>query len=131
MQKLSLVPCLLLAGCISTQEMPVAPNAVRLDTDAKGFLFTGQTVPQTMRRAAQLCLQGGYTHFTLAQVESQQGAVNTGAITSCNGGFCTASNVSAPVTHAGGTATFWHPNDAAVKSGQAFDCNQVLAQYSQ
>jgi hypothetical protein len=119
----------MLGGCISTQEMPVAPNQVRLDTDARGFLFTGQTVPQTMRRAAQLCIQGGYTHFTLAQVDSQQGSVNTGAIASCNGGFCAANNVSAPVNHAGGTVTFWHPHDPVVKSGQAFDCQAVLAQY--
>ena len=56
---------LALAGCITTQELPLAPNVVRLDTQSKGLLFTGQTVPQTMRAAAQATLNRGYTHFKL------------------------------------------------------------------
>jgi hypothetical protein len=46
----------LLAGCITTQEMPLAPNVVRIDTQAGGLLFIGQTVPQTMRAAARATL---------------------------------------------------------------------------
>jgi hypothetical protein len=42
-----------LAGCLTTQEMPLAPNVVRIDTQAGGWLFTGQTVPATMRAAAK------------------------------------------------------------------------------
>ena len=30
------------AGCINTQEMPLAPNVVRLDTHVSGLLFAGQ-----------------------------------------------------------------------------------------
>ena len=55
--------CLVLAGCISTQEMPLAPNMVRLDTQSRGLLFTGQTVPQTMRTAALATVNRGYTRY--------------------------------------------------------------------
>jgi len=127
----ALVLALPLGGCITTQEMPLSPNTVRIDTNAGGWLFTGQTVPQTMRRAATLCLEGGYTHFTVTQPESAQGTVDTGAIASCYRGLCSASNTSAPVARAGATVSFWHPNDQVVKSGQAFDCQQMLARYSQ
>lgn len=42
------------AGCVSTQELPLAPNMVRLDTHASGGLFIGQATGQTMRRAAEV-----------------------------------------------------------------------------
>jgi hypothetical protein len=60
-------------GCVTTQEMPLAPNVVRLDTHAMGAVFTGQAVPQTMRRAAELTLQNGYAYFRLDQPEMSQG----------------------------------------------------------
>ena len=47
---------LAIAGCVSTQEMPLAPNEVRFDTHAAGALFTGQVASVTMRRAAELTL---------------------------------------------------------------------------
>ena len=47
--------------------MPLAPNIVRIDTQAGGFLFTGQTVPTTMRAAAKATLDRGYTHFKFAE----------------------------------------------------------------
>jgi hypothetical protein len=61
-----------LAGCISTQEMPLAPNMVRLDTQSRGLLFTGQTVPQTMRTAALATVNTGYTHFRFADAALRQ-----------------------------------------------------------
>ena len=62
------------AGCIHTQELPLAPNVVRLDTQASGLLFAGQATTQTMRRAAELTLQNGYTHFRFEQAELAQGS---------------------------------------------------------
>lgn len=59
---------------VSTQEMPLSPNAVRLDTQASGLLFTGQATGQTMRRAAELTLQNGYSHFRLEQAQVSQGS---------------------------------------------------------
>ena len=64
--------CLFVAGCVTTQEMPLAPNVVRLDTHASGLLSVGQTTDRTMKRAAELTLQNGYSHFRLDQVAVNQ-----------------------------------------------------------
>jgi hypothetical protein len=61
------------SACLSTQEMPLAPNEVRLDTHAAGALFTGQATSVTMRRAAELTLQNGYSYFRLEQASVSQG----------------------------------------------------------
>jgi hypothetical protein len=46
-----------LAACVSTQEMQLAPNVVRLDTSAKGALFVGQAGNATLKRAAEETLK--------------------------------------------------------------------------
>ena len=61
------------SACVSTQEMPLAPNEVRLDTHAAGALFTGPSAGVTMRRAAELTLQNGYSYFRLEQASVSQG----------------------------------------------------------
>src|SRR4051795_12802027 len=78
---------LALGGCISTQEMPLAPNMVRVDTQSKGLLLTGQTVPQTMRTAALATINRGYTHFKFAEANLQQGSVVSGVVANSNGSF--------------------------------------------
>src|SRR5260370_42155121 len=80
----ALFGALVLSGCISTQEMPLAPNVVRIDTHAGGWLFTGQTVPATMRAAAKATLDRGYTHFKFTDASMGQGSVVTGTIGSGN-----------------------------------------------
>jgi hypothetical protein len=67
------------SGCVSTQELPLAPNVVRLDTHASGALFAGQATGQTMRRAAELTLQNGYTHFKLEDAQLSHGSQFAGA----------------------------------------------------
>ena len=62
-----------LTGCISTQEMPLSPNVVRIDTQSRGLLFTGQTVPQTMRAAAKATLDRGYSHFKFGDARFSRG----------------------------------------------------------
>ena len=54
----ALLPVIVIGGCVSTQELPLAPNMVRIDTQARGLLFTGQAVPATMRAAAKATLAG-------------------------------------------------------------------------
>jgi hypothetical protein len=71
---LASISCVFAAGCIHTEEMPLAPNMVRLDTQASGLLFAGQATSQTMRRAAELTLQNGYSHFRLDQAGLSQGS---------------------------------------------------------
>lgn len=64
---------LLVSGCIRTTEMPLAANVVRIQTEAHGALFTGQTQKQTMRKAAELTLARGYTHFKLTDTSMESG----------------------------------------------------------
>jgi hypothetical protein len=118
----------MLAGCITTQEMPWAPNVVRLDTQAGGLLFTGQTVPATMRAAAQATLKAGYTHFKLSDTSTGVGE-KTGEACSWNryGGGC--GTVARPVSAVGTTVTMFHAGEPGAKD--AFDAQQVLVQYSQ
>ena len=138
------VGALALSGCITTQTMPLAPNMVRIDTQAKGLLFTGQAVPSTMRAAAKETLSRGYSYFKFADASLRQGSVVAGAISSgsanvsgtygngwYNGygsGFGTTSLIHAPTTGAAVTVIMFHRNDPGAKG--AFSAKQVLAQYS-
>lgn len=132
-----------LTGCITTQEMPLAPNIVRIDTRAGGYLFTGQTVPKTMRAAANATLERGYTHFKFADAGVQQGSVVAGTIggssTNFNGtygqgymsgnasGFGSTSVIHAPTASAVATVIMFHANEPGAQG--AFDAEQVLKQY--
>ena len=134
-----------LSACISTQEMPLAQNVVRIDTQSKGLLFTGQTVPTTMRAAAQATLDRGYSHFKLDDASLQQGSVVAGAVSNANvsysgtygngfyngtgNGFGTTHVVRAPTAGAGVTVVMFHANEPGAKG--AFEAAQVLRQYSQ
>jgi hypothetical protein len=134
-----------LAGCLTTQEMPLAPNVVRIDTQAGGWLFTGQTVPATMRAAAKATLDRGYSHFKFTDASLGQGSVVTGAIGSANtnvngnngGGLMNANATSfgsttvmrAPTAGAAVTVVMFHANEPGAEG--AFDAQQILTQYSQ
>ena len=136
---------LCLGGCISTQEMPLAPNVVRIDTQSRGYLFTEQTVPTTMRAAAKATLERGYSHFKFAEASLQQGSVVAGAVSSANAnyngtygngfysgqasGFGTTSVVHAPTAGAAVTVIMFHATEPGAQG--AFDAEQVLKQYSQ
>jgi len=135
----------LMCGCVTTQEMPLAPNAVRLDTHASGLLSVGQTVPQTMRKAAQATLDAGYSHFKLQDASSQQGERLAGVYSATSGSavvngygntaFATgsASGFSTPIyrrtADVGVTVIMFHATDAGAKD--AFDAAEVLKKYSQ
>jgi hypothetical protein len=124
---LAIVRALALAGCITTQEMPLAPNVVRLDTQAGGLLFTGQTVPATMRAAAKATLAAGYTHFRLSDASSGTGSQYIG--TTCGGGpnMVTCTNISGPTAAVDVTVTMFHAREPGASG--AFDAQQVLAKY--
>jgi hypothetical protein len=83
------------AACITTQEMPLAPNAVRLDAQASGLLFTGKVASTTMPRAAELSLQKGFTHFRLEQAAMVQGY--SSASVSGRRGYLTTSGLATPI----------------------------------
>jgi hypothetical protein len=125
------------AGCIRTAEMPLAPNVVRLDTQASGLLYTGQAPQQTMRRAAELTLQNGYTHFRIEQAQMSQGSQFAGSVTSGSGsvyggrGYATynatafSTPVYAPTSSVGATVVMFRSNERGAQG--AFDAQQVLA----
>ena len=134
---------ILLGACISTQEMPLAPNVVRIDTQSRGLLYTGQTVPQTMRAAANATLARGYTHFKFADASLGQGSQVTGVVgsttttASATYGYGSASGIAttsgggtlvrAPTASAAATVIMFRENDP--KAADAFDAQQVLQQY--
>jgi hypothetical protein len=130
----------IISGCISTQEMPLAPNVVRLDTEAGGLLFVGQAPKQTLRRAAELTLQNGYSHFKLEQADVGQGSQIAGVYStesvSAFGGPYSASafgtGFSTPIyrrtAHVGVTVIMFHANEPGAQG--AFDAAAVLQRLS-
>ena len=132
-------------GCVSTQEMPLAPNVVRLDTHASGALFAGQATGQTMRRAAELTLQNGFSHFRLEDAQMSHGSQFAGVYSSGTGtAFATASGNGAfttgyssgfstpiyrPTTDVGVTVVMFHADEPGAKN--AFDAAAVLKKYGE
>jgi hypothetical protein len=121
--------------------MPLAPNVVRLDTQASGFLFAGQATGQTMRRAAELTLQNGYSHFRSEQAQVAQGSELAGVYSSgsasvygnASGANAYGSGFSTPImkptASIGVTVVMFHADEAGAEG--AFDAKAVLAKYSQ
>lgn len=128
-----------LAACVNTEEMPLAPNVVRLDTQASGALFVGQAPKATLRRAAELTLQNGYTHFRFEQATMGQGSELSGVYSSGSASaFGNASSASVygsgfstPIyrhtENVGVTVVMFHANEPGAKG--AFVASQVLQQY--
>lgn len=132
------------SGCIRTQEMPLAPNVVRINTHASGLLFAGQATSQTMRRAAELTLQSGYSHFRFEQAQVSQGSQLSGVYSSASGNAygtaygnnayvnANASGVSTPIyrptADVGVTVIMFHADEPGAKG--AFDATEVLKRAS-
>lgn len=57
-----------LSACGGVEELPLAPNLVRLDVSPSGAPFVGGA---TLRRAAELTLQNGYSAFRLTPIYAQ------------------------------------------------------------
>ena len=85
------------SGCVSTQELPLAPNIVRLDVSPTGAPLVREA---TLRRAAELTLENGYSAFRLIPIYMQ--AFNDFGV----------------------TVVMFHAGDPAAKD--AFDAAEVL-----
>lgn len=128
-----------LAGCVSTQEMPLAPNIVRLDTSAKGALFVGHAGDLTLQRAAQATIRNGYEFFRLEQAQMGQGSQFVGASSFGNTtvygnafgatgyGSSFTTPMYAPTSEIGVTVVMFHPNEPGAKG--AFNAAEVLKKY--
>jgi hypothetical protein len=113
---------------------------VRLDTHASGLLFIPAAAPQTLRRAAELTLQNGYSHFRLEQANAAQGSQLAGVYSSASGNAygialgnsatvtASASGFSTPIyrhtADVGVTVVMFHAGEPGAKG--AFDAAQVL-----
>lgn len=127
-----------LSGCVSTSEMQIAPNAYQIETNAGGLVFMGQAGPQTLKRAAELTIAKGYTHFRLVGAGIETGSKVTGIIpgqtraqatvvgsTVYGSAYSTpATVVHAPTERATATVVMFHANDPEAEG--AFDAAQVL-----
>lgn len=61
-----LAAMLVVAGCVSSQEMQLSRNTVRIDTHGEGFIGSMESDRYTMRRAAKLTLDNGFERFVLS-----------------------------------------------------------------
>ncbi|TBC99000.1 hypothetical protein ELH07_09555 [Rhizobium ruizarguesonis] len=130
----------ILAACATTSEMPLAPNMVRLDTNASGLIFTSAAGAITMKKAAEATIRRGYTHFRLEQAQTASGSRFVGMNTYGSGtaqasvygntayGTYSGSSFStpmyAPTASIGVTVIMFHANEAGAKG--AFDAAEVL-----
>lgn len=129
-----------LTACATTSEMPLAPNMVRLDTNARGLIFTSAAGAITMKKAAEATVRRGYTHFQLAQASTSQGSQLVGVTGQSSGygqvnvygntaygtytGNSFAAPVYAPTASIGVTVIMFHANEAGAKG--AFNAAEVL-----
>jgi hypothetical protein len=132
---------LLTASCVQTTEMPLAPNVVRLETTGGGLIGRSEVPKQTMRKAAELTLEKGYSHFKFADpsVNSRSeiagyppGMTTTRATVIGNTGFATTTSspgflVRQRRTDIGVTVVMFHANDPGARG--AFDAKAVLKAY--
>lgn len=129
------------AGCVSTQEMQLAPNMVRLDTSARGALFVGHAGDVTLQRAAQVTVKNGYQFFRLEQAQMGQGSQLVGVssfgsasaygnpygATAFGSSFSTP--MYAPTSDIGVTVVMFHPGEPGAKG--AFDAAEMLKRLGQ
>ncbi len=130
---------MVLAGCVSTQEMPLAPNIVRLDTSAKGALFVGHAGDLTLQRAAQVTIRNGYEYFRLEQAQMGQGSQVVGTSSLGNAsvygnafgatayGSSFTTPMYAPTSEIGVTVVMFHPSEPGAKG--AFNAADILKKY--
>lgn len=134
---IALVVTASLGGCITTEEMQIAPNIVQLDTHAAGALFTGNAGNVTLQKAAKATLANGYDLFKLqnTQVGGGMQLVGVQSFGSANvygnayGATASGSSFSTPVyartKDISVSVVMYRRGDAAAKD--AFDAKAVVA----
>jgi hypothetical protein len=136
----ALFGAVLLASCSTTNEMPLAPNVVRLDTEGRGLIAASSASTDTVKRAAQATLKRGYTHFRLEQASTSQGSRLAGVYANTTGwgdttfrgrsasttfgGSTTYTPIRQPVRTIGVTVVMFRENEPGAKG--AFDAADVL-----
>ena len=67
------VLAVLLSGCVTQNELALQRNVYQLDIDARGDLGISDAANSMQRRAAELTLSKGYTHYIIADSDSETG----------------------------------------------------------
>lgn len=119
-------------SCATTNEMPLAPNVVRLDTQASGLLFTSTAGQTTLKKAAEATKARGYTHFRLSDASTASGSRFVGMQAQSFGSFnsgsysgsTTYTPMHAPTASIGVTVTMFHANERGAQG--AFSVAEVL-----
>lgn len=63
-----------LSACVSQNEMALANNVYKLDIDARGLIAMSEAKQSAQRRAAELTLAKGYTHYIITDAQSYESA---------------------------------------------------------
>ena len=72
--------CLLgLTARVSTSEMPLQNNIWQVDVEAGGRLFVGGADKAALKRAAELTIAQGYTHFVISNPNTQTSTTYAGS----------------------------------------------------
>ena len=74
----TLAAMLAVAGCVQTQELPLAANVYRLESSGSGLIGASRVPTEILRHAAELTISKGYTHFVLTNAGMQSGARQIG-----------------------------------------------------
>jgi len=128
---------LLVSGCITSEEMQVAPNVVQINTMATGNLFVGHAGDVTMQKAAKATLANGYDFFKYQNAQMGGGQQMVGiqsfgsATVTGSPAAATAigSSFSAPVyantSQVSATVVMFHAGEPGAKD--AFDARAIIA----
>ena len=133
---------LLVSACVNQREMPLADNVYRIQTEGRGLIAASQVEQRTMKRAAELTLERGYTHFRLHDASMTDrteiiGMTGGTAMTTFNygGGFGSGFTtytppqvIDMPVSTTGVTVVMYRQNEPGARG--ALDAEQILANLS-
>ena len=69
------------AACVQTTETPLSSNIYQISAEGSGAIAAALTERELLKRAAQLTLEQGYTHFVLSDAQratrSESGGLDT------------------------------------------------------
>lgn len=70
---LALAVAVIASACVSQHELALSKNVYRLDVDARGLIAMAAAEDSLSRRAAELTLSKGFTHYVIADASSERG----------------------------------------------------------
>ncbi|WP_146198923.1 hypothetical protein [Falsochrobactrum shanghaiense] len=63
-----------LSGCVQTQEMALAKNVYQLEVSGSGLIAASQVPGSIQKRAAELTISKGYSHFLMGNANLRSGS---------------------------------------------------------